>query len=325
MTSKLSLGALTFSSAGIITAYICKQWLDHSYPRISISKVSRLSACRQLVDKACDSASDTDMPKAWGADNAGLLSSWSEANSGDRKDRWLSSYVAVQLDVPLALLASYTSEPNQAKPNKCDNKTHTTDDMTRNLIKAFLEARSNGPDGWLIDRNVPAVAFTPGSHLFGDSDGLSAFMFGSWSSRSNISIHPSGLPKEAPLPSSFFPSNEELIASQGSSLPESTGTVIYWRVPSGWTNTLNHVAAYGWPWRLMDGGFQEFIVERISDETVRVTYITVECSDLRPSDQATNDFKRPPWLLYEAHVLYAQSLLFRTVQQLKKTHSTSKC
>jgi hypothetical protein len=81
MASTLFLGALALGSAGIVTAYISKQYLDRSCPRIPISKVSRLSACRQLVDRACDSSSDADVPKPWGADKSGLLPSWSEARS----------------------------------------------------------------------------------------------------------------------------------------------------------------------------------------------------------------------------------------------------
>ncbi|KAJ5658255.1 uncharacterized protein N7484_001904 [Penicillium longicatenatum] len=317
MANKLPLGALGLGSATIITAYISKQYLDRSCPRIPISKVSQLSACRQLVDTACDS-SDDDVPKPWGGEKSGPLPSWSEASSGDRKSRWLSSYVAVQVDVPVALLESYTSEARESVSAKSDKEPRSADGMARNLIAAFLDARSTGPDGWLIDRNVPPRTYMPGSHLFGEAPGLSAFMFDSWSSTLTSGIQPTVLPASAPVPSSFFPSNEALLASRDLSLPESAGTVIYWKFPVGAVNAFNKAASYGWPWRVMEGGWQEFIVEKISEETARVTYVALECSDLHPGDQTPRDFKRMPWLAYEAHVLYAQSLLLHTVRQLRK-------
>jgi hypothetical protein len=75
----------------------------------------------------------------------------------------------------------------------------------------------------------------------------------------------------------------------------------------------------------MDGGFQEFVVEKISDETARLTYICVECGRLCPDDTGAGelegrkawDFKKLPWLGYELHVLYAQWLLWNTVRRLK--------
>ncbi|KAJ6109613.1 hypothetical protein N7486_001848 [Penicillium sp. IBT 16267x] len=320
MASRLALGALALSSATIITAYISKQYLDRSCPRIPISKVSRLSACRQLVDTACES-SDSEAPKPWGGEKSGLLPSWSEASSGDRKSRWLSSYVAVQVDVPVALLSSYTNETRKGGSAMSANEPRSADSMARNLFAAFLDARSGGPDGWLIDRNVPPRTYMPGSHLFGESTGLAAFMFDSWSSRLASAIRPSVLPASASVPSSFFPSNEALLASRDLSLPESAGSVIYWKVSSGAVNAFNRAASYGWPWRVMDGGWQEFMVEKISEETARVTYLVMECSDVHPGGQMSRDFKRMPWLMYEAHVLYAQSLLLRTVRQLRKANS----
>lgn len=38
--------------ARILIIYISKKYLDHSCPRIFISKVSRFNACRQLVERA---------------------------------------------------------------------------------------------------------------------------------------------------------------------------------------------------------------------------------------------------------------------------------
>lgn len=320
MVSRLSLGALALGSATIITAYISKKYLDRAYPRIPIGKVSQLSACRQLVDTACDN-SDSAMPKPWGGDKSGPLPSWSEPSSGDKKSRWLSSYVAVQVDVPVALLASYKRAARKHGLNMNDNEPCSADGMARNLFDAFLDARSSGPDGWLIDRNAPPRSYMPGSHLFGESSGLGAFMFDSWSTKSKSAIQPSVLPASAPVPSSFFPSNEALLASKDFSRPESAGTVIYWKFPSGAVSAFNRASSYGWPWRVMDGGWQEFVVEKISEETARVTYLAIECSDLHPDGQTSRNFKRMPWLVYEAHVLYAQSLLLRTVRQLRNSDS----
>ncbi|KAJ5724112.1 hypothetical protein N7488_002147 [Penicillium malachiteum] len=148
-------------------------------------------------------------------------------------------------------------------------------------------------------------------------------MFGAWSSRLNDSIQPSALPAGAPIPKSFFPSNEALLANAAHdpSQPESAGTVIYWKAPSYLLNAFNKAASYGLPWRVMDGGWQEFIVEKISEDTARVTYITLECYDVHPGGgQETRSFKHMPWLAYEPHVLYAQSLLIRTVRQLEKVN-----
>ncbi|KAJ5806312.1 uncharacterized protein N7503_003914 [Penicillium pulvis] len=321
MASRLSMGALALGSATIITTYISRQYLDRACPRIPIGKVSQLSACRQLINTACDS-SDSGVPKPWGGEKSGPLPSWSEGNSGDKKSRWLSSYVAVQVDVPVALLASYTSEARKGVSTMSEIDPRSADGMARNLIDAFLDARSHGPDGWLIDRKVPPRTYMSGSHLFGESTGLSAFMFGSWSSGLKTAIQPSILPSSAPVPTTVFPSNETLLASKNLSLPESAGTVIYWKFPSGVVNAFNRAASYGWPWRVMEGGWQEFIVEKISEETARVTYLSLECSDLHPGGQTPRDFKRMPWLAYEAHVLYAQSLLLRTVRQLRKANSS---
>ncbi|KAJ5735140.1 uncharacterized protein N7483_000265 [Penicillium malachiteum] len=321
MTNRLSLGALVLGS-GILTAYISKQYLDHTCPRIPFDKVSQLSACRQLVDTARANSPGTGVPKPWGADKSGLVPSWSEAQSGDKKTRWISSYTGVQMDVPIALLASYTSEADKGALTTNDEPC-TAESLARNVIAAFLDAHSHGLDGWFLDRNLPPRTYVPGNHLFGDSTGASAFMLDTWSSRLKDSIQPSVLPADAPIPKTFFPSNEALLASasQDPSQPETAGTVIYWKAPQYLLKAFNKAASYGLPWRVMDGGWQEFIVEKISEETARVTYITLECYDVHPGGQMTRDFKQMPWFLYEPHVLYAQSLLIRTVRQLKKVNS----
>ncbi|KAJ5608903.1 hypothetical protein N7528_009470 [Penicillium herquei] len=225
------------------------------------------------------------------------------------------------MDVPIALLASYRSEADRGTPTTND-EPRSADSLARNVIDAFLDAHSHGLDGWFLDRNLPPRTYLPGNHLFGDSTGASSFMFGAWSSRFNDSIQPSTLPADAPIPKSFFPSNEALLANAAHdpSQPESAGTVIYWKAPSYLLNAFNKAASYGLPWRVMDGGWQEFIVEKISEETARVTYITLECYDVHPGDQETRNFKHMPWLTYEPHVLYAQSLLIRTVRQLEKVN-----
>ncbi|GIJ97912.1 hypothetical protein Aspvir_000018 [Aspergillus viridinutans] len=73
-------------------------------------------------------------------------------------------------------------------------------------------------------------------------------------------------------------------------------------------DAVDKAASYGLPWRFMDGGFQEFIVEKVSDETARVTYISFECSNLHPGGQSTMDFKMLPWLPYEIHAGLAGQL-----------------
>jgi hypothetical protein len=57
----------------------------------------------------------------------------------------------------------------------------------------------------------------------------------------------------------------------------------------------------------------------VSDEKVRVKYVMVECSRLQPRGKSKRDFKTMPKLGYEAHVLYAQSLLDGAVREMKKT------
>ena len=70
----------------------------------------------------------------------------------------------------------------------------------------------------------------------------------------------------------------------------------------------------------MSGGYQEWIVEMVSDEKVRVTYVTIECSHLQPRGQSKRDFKKLPKLGYEAHVYYAQSLLDNAIREMTKVH-----
>ncbi|KAL5044731.1 hypothetical protein BDW71DRAFT_198841 [Aspergillus fruticulosus] len=123
----------------------------------------------------------------------------------------------------------------------------------------------SGPEAWLPDEKVPPLSFAPGSLLFGDQANMGAFMLGTWILRPDI-----------PEPCSEIPSNGEAIGDR----------------PMG---TAGTAASYGLLWRLMDGEFREFIVEK-----------------------STVDFKNLPLLAYGIHVLYAQLLWHQIVMRLRK-------
>jgi hypothetical protein len=252
------------------------------------------------------------VPKAvWGMEKSALLTSW----SGGDQNRWVPSIAALQADVPVSLLAGYGAfHSEQSKAEKDD--AHL---LMQNLVAAFLDARAAGPEAWFLDREVPPLSFAPGSLLFGDQGSMGAFMLGTWSTNRKTSFQPQTLGPEVPEPCSEFPSNRDAIQD---SPTDTAGAVMYWKFPDGLVRTVDKAASYGLPWRFMDGGFQEFIVEKVSDETARVTYISVECSNLHPGGQSTRDFKMLPWLAYEVHVLYAQLLWHNTVMQLRNRTKT---
>lgn len=59
------------------------------------------------------------------------------------------------------------------------------------------------------------------------------------------------------------------------------------------------------------------VVERVSEQMMRVTYVSVEAGDMHlggDSEGEGGNFGRSPWLLYEMHVRYAQSLLLGAVK-----------
>src|SRR3569833_2029489 len=290
MTSALSLATLGLGGAAAAAAYayLGLRQLDRWCPRIPLEQIPQSSACRHFVESARADMSGDGLPAPMGCDKpSGLLSAWPNAGlqtgKGGTKTRWIPSFVALQTEVPVSLLASYGG----------DSKTADPESLMRNLMAAFLDARARGPDAWLLDRKVPPRSFEPGSHLFGDRGGLGAVMLGTWSSRLKTALQPRALRPDVPQPTCEFPSNEAVV----SRTPSSAGGVIYWNFPAR-------------------------VVQGISDETARVTYICVEASNLHPRGQARKDFKRPPWLFYEAHVAYAQVLLLRAVRQMKRVRST---
>lgn len=300
-------GVVSFAAAGtLVAAYLGKRRLDRSCPRISITELPKSSACRNLVE------SGEAVPKSvWGMEKSALLTSW----SGGDKTRWVPSFAALQADVPVSLLAGYGAFQSK-KSNAEEDDAHR---LMQNLVAAFLDARAAGPEAWYLDKEVPPLSFAPGSLLFGDQATMGAFMLGSWSTNRKTSIQPQSLSSEATEPCSGFPSNRDAIQD---SPTDTAGAVMYWKFPDGLVRIVDKTASYGLPWRFMDGGFQEFIVEKVSDETARVTYISVECSNLHPGGQSTRDFKMLPWLAYEVHVLYAQHLWHNTVMQLTKRTKT---
>ncbi|KAL4964327.1 uncharacterized protein BDV14DRAFT_78504 [Aspergillus stella-maris] len=319
LTSKPKLtGAISLLSLGSLTLYITKKQLDKTCPRVPITQLPTSSASRNLIESGEPSSG---LEKPWGRDKSVLLSSW-PGGEEEGKTRWMPSFVALQVDVPIAQLERYYQYDED---NEDWEKTKDVYPQSQNFMRAFLHGRAKGPERFFLDRDVPPFSYAPGTHLFGRRE-FGAFMLGAWSSTRQMPFMRPDLPSGPPLPPSEFPSNEQAISrAQQTSEIDAAGTVIYWTFPKSLINAVNKAAAYYAPWRLMDGGFQEFIVERVSDETARVTYVTLECSDLYPDSanmgcgggERERDFKKLPGWFYEFHVLYAQVLLWRTLRQLR--------
>ena len=201
--------------------------------------------------------------------------------------------------------------------DRCTAKTTISTPVPRvTHFVCFMDARGTGPEAWVLDKEVPPLSFAPGSQLFGDRSGLGAFVLDTWSTARRKCVQPLALPKDAPQPVSGFLPNTA--ASHGD-LTDTAGTVMYWRFAHGTARVMDKAASCGLPWRLAEGGFQEFIVEKVSDETARVTYAMVESTNLHPEGQSIRDFKRMPWLAYKLHVLYGQFLLYKTLNRLRKS------
>jgi hypothetical protein len=230
------------------------------------------------------------------------MSSWP---GGVDKTHWTTSFVALQVEVPLAALARY-------------GRSHGKDGdafwLMQAFVAAFLDGRRTGPEAAVLDKNVPPLSFAPGAQLFGDRSALGAFVLDTWSTARGKWVQPLDLPKDAPQPVSEFPSNAT-VSEGGRS--DTAGTVMYWKLSDRVSSIIDRVASWGLPWRMVEGGFQEFIVERVSDQTVRLTYAMIESANLHPGGQSTRDFKRMPWLAYQLHVLYGQILLYKTLKQLQ--------
>ncbi|RDW64428.1 uncharacterized protein DSM5745_09839 [Aspergillus mulundensis] len=323
--SRLATTVSILALGGTIALYLSKQHLDRLCPRVPVTKLPKSSACRNLIE------SDEPAPASpWGTGKSVVLSSWPGASasgsahgdgntSSKSKTHWVTSFVALQVDVPVEQLERYgfctKGEDGQGRGANEDDDAYG---LSRNLLGAFLDARAKGVEAFFLDRNVPPLSFTPGSLLFGRGSSMGAFTLGSWSSSRKLPLQPPILPAETAHPVSEFLSNEEALSVNEEWVTDAGGTLLYWRFPHSLVNAVNKAASYGLPWRLMDGGFQEFIVERISDETARITYVTVECGDMYPGGQTKRDWKKLPWLVYELHVVYAQVLLWKTLRTLEQ-------
>ncbi|GKZ34877.1 hypothetical protein AbraIFM66950_005274 [Aspergillus brasiliensis] len=298
----LLTGALTIVTISGAVAYFTKRRLNKSCPRIAITELPTASVCRHLIE----TPSETTTPTPFGATKSTLLSSW----SGGDKTYWVPSFVAVQAEVPLSRLSQYGRFSHDN-----DYKKQDAHSLVKNLVAAFLDARATGLETSVLDRDVPPLSFTPSSRLFGRPSKMGAYMLGTWDAERGLNFRPSDLPSDAPKPVTEFCSNEESVRNGGAL--DTAGAVMYWMFPKALVDGVDRAASYGLPWRLMEGGFQEFIVEKVSDEKARITYVCVECTNLHPGGQQKRDFKMLPWLLYEAHVLYAQILWSKTVRRLR--------
>jgi hypothetical protein len=139
---------------------------------------------------------------------------------------------------------------------------------------------------------------------------------GLWSNVLGKSITPLAIHATAPKPVADFPSNRDTL-QQGDGEKPVAGSVLYWRAGQRAVQLVDRVAGLArLPWRLMEGGFQELIVERVGDGKVRVSYVSVEASTCRQTEAQGREWKRLPWLLYELHVMYAQALLAGAARQL---------
>ncbi|KAK3356632.1 hypothetical protein B0T25DRAFT_537097 [Lasiosphaeria hispida] len=298
-------GAISLGALGVAAAFLSKRKLDQTCPRIPLGALPKSSACRNFIENGGEAAAQP----SWGLSQSTLLSSW--LGNSD-KTHWIPSFVAIETEVPISVLERYGLN---ARLSQDDITNDAPLRLVQNLVAAFLDARATGPDSWLLDQDVPPLSFSPGSHLFGNKSGLGAFMLGVWSTTTGRDIQPQTLPKDVTHPLAQFPSNQNVI---GGSQTGTAGAVIYWKVPHATMRVADKAAVDWLPWRLMQGGYQEFIVEKISDEKARVVYVSVECAHLFPQGQSKRDFRRVPWLFYEAHDLYAQYLLYSAVRQLSR-------
>ncbi|KAL6237897.1 hypothetical protein BDW75DRAFT_202951 [Aspergillus navahoensis] len=310
---RLTAALAILAFGGATAFYLSKRHLEELCPRVPITQLERTSACRNLIE-SCKPAAGSP----WGTEQSVLLSAWPSGSGGvdeNHKTRWMTSFVALQVDVPVAQLGKYVVSGGDGQSRRGDAY-----DLSRSLFSAFLDARARGLEAWLLDKDDPPLSFAPGSLLFGRGSSMGAFMLGSWSSARGIPLKQPFLTPGTTHPVSEFPSNEQVITTGSSDKRgDAAGTVLYWTFPRCLVDLVNKVASYGLPWRLMDGGFQEFIVERISDETARVTYVTVEFGDAYPGGQTGRDFQKIPRVFYELHVVYAQILLWRTMKRLQQS------
>ncbi|KAK0710612.1 hypothetical protein B0H67DRAFT_492588 [Lasiosphaeris hirsuta] len=304
-------GLLSLGVLGVGTAFLSKRKLDQTYPSIPLHALPKASACRNLIENG----GETTSRASWGLSQSTILSSWS---GSDEKTHWIPSFVAIQAEIPISALEKY-----RAKQHHPQHETDTdggADEplrLAQNLVAAFLDARGAGPDSWLLDKDVPPLSFCPGTRLFGNGSGLGAFLLGVWSSATGRDIRPQTLPGDVAQPLTRFPSNRTAVAIAGTE-SAAAGAVMYWKVPDATMRAVDRAAVDWLPWRLMQGGYQEWMVEKISGEMARVVYVSVECAQLFPRGRSKRDFRRVPWLVYELHALYTQYLLFNAVRYLNR-------
>ncbi|KAH8435204.1 uncharacterized protein LDX57_012833 [Aspergillus melleus] len=155
---------LSLTALGGVVAYLGHRRLARSCRRIAVTELPKASACRKLVEKTGEQISQTP----WGADASTLLSPW----SGGAKTHWISSFTALQVEVPVSLLLGYgeSRDPNDTE------KSDDTYELMRNFLAAFLDGRATGPESFVLDKDVPSLSLRPGSLLFGRQSGLGAFL-----------------------------------------------------------------------------------------------------------------------------------------------------
>ncbi|KAK4183427.1 hypothetical protein QBC35DRAFT_478168 [Podospora australis] len=299
------------SALAAVASYLATRTLTRTSRRVPLACLPESSAVKNFVQNSGERI-DQD---AFGLEgHSRLLSPWAPSNhimsEPVHPTLWLPTFVALQIDVPLSVLHNYRLQhPHDSKQD--DDTLH----LAQKLLAAFLDARASDPEAFFLDKNVPPLQFTPGHRLFGKDRArpAGAFLLNAWSSSGRKPVQPAAnLPDSAPTPVSEFPSNQSAL----SAAEDAAGAVMYWTCAKSVTDPVDTAASYGLPWRIINGGFQEFIVERVSEDRVRLTYVTVEVSNLHPRGKAERDFKKLPWLLYELHVLYAQWLLYNTVRRL---------
>jgi len=295
-----------------------------------------------------------------------LLAAWPGTGADDNitniKTHHITSFVALQAEIPASFLEGYVSTRTSAKSHHTHQtdltpteNSITTSHLAQNFLTAFLDSIANNPERWFLnDKNLPPLSLKPGTQIAGrrnpNSGLFAAFILGTWSStygaKRSLNTDLSALPADTPrLPVTEFPSNEDAISSVGPSdgQEDAAGAVFYYSFTEGFVRAIDKFTSWaGLPWGMLEGGYQEFIVERVpgKDDMVRLSYVPVECaalagfsSDSRSSttigesltgqsddgEEGNKGYpKRLPGILYEAHVLYAQFLLWKTIRHLRR-------
>ncbi|KAK0736504.1 hypothetical protein B0T21DRAFT_181324 [Apiosordaria backusii] len=325
---RVILGTTIFLSAAIYLANL-KHRIDKTCRHISLVDLPLSSACRNFVEKG-----RRPLPPcagwAWVLERGfvSFLSPWSDnitpptvKSGGDderQKTHWIPSFLALEVDLPVELLSGYPSD-NKASKGEREEIPH----LSQTFLRAFLDARSEGLEAYyLVDRDVPPLTlFEPGRRLFGREVGLGAFLLGTWfdTRGGGKSLRDGKFPKGvAQVPVCEGPSNT-LRERWNEEDKEVAAAVMYWRAPDSAVAMVDNVAVkYGIPWRLMEGGFQEYMVERVDEKRVRLVYVTLEAQSLYPDGVKERNFRKISRLGYWGHGVYGQWLLWKTVKRLEK-------